>query len=328
MKYINDNNLLSTNQHGFLHHKSCVTNLIGTFDIISFSLASHQFIDVVYLDFAKAVDSVPHTRLMLKLKSFGINGKLLQWINSFLVSRKQRVTINNTSSDWVDVLSGVPQSSVLGPLLFILFTSDLAQLTKTSEVFADDTKLFSKTSSQTNFVDLQDRLHLVYEWSNTWLLKLNISKCCVIHYGKTNPMYSYFLQNNQGINESLRSSVKERDLGVIFTSNLKWSTYIQSVVSKFLQILGMLKRTFTIVNEKMALKLYKVPHLECAVSVWAPYLKTGVALVESVQRKATKWALNLRNLQYYERLKRLNLPSLEFRRLRCDLIQIFKLPII
>ncbi|XP_047146187.1 uncharacterized protein LOC124819047 [Hydra vulgaris] len=138
-------------------------------------------------------------------------------------------------------------------------------------------------------------------------------------------MYSYFMQNNQGINESLRSSIKERNLGVIFTSNPKWSTHIQSVISKSLQILGMLKRTFTIVDEKMALKLYKVcirPHLEYAVSVWALYLKTDVALVESVQRKATKWALNLRNPQYYERLKRLNLPSLEFRRLRYDLIQV------
>ncbi|XP_065639525.1 uncharacterized protein LOC136072283 [Hydra vulgaris] len=127
-------------------------------------------------------------------------------------------------------LSGVPQGFVLA-LLLILFTNNLAQLTETSEVFEDDNKLFTKPLSQTNFVDLQDRLRLVYEWSNTWLLKLRISKCCVIRYGKTNPMYSYFFQNNQGVNESLRSSIKERDLGVIFTSNLKRSLHIQPVVS-------------------------------------------------------------------------------------------------
>jgi hypothetical protein len=142
--YLYRNNLLATEQHGFVRSKSCTTNLIETLDFISSSLDNGISVDVILLDFAKAFDTVPHRRLLAKLKAYGFDGLTLKWIEAFLKNRRQRVVQGEIVSDWVEIFRGVPQGSVVGPLLFVLFINDLPrEILNVSKLYADDTKMLS-----------------------------------------------------------------------------------------------------------------------------------------------------------------------------------------
>ena len=137
--------LISKDQHGFIERKSCMTNLIETLDIVSESLNRGFSASVVFLDFLKAFDKVPHCLLLLKLKAYGFRGSLLRWLTCFLTGRMQRVVCGDSESDWTSVISGVPQGSVLGPLLFLIYINDMPELVRHfSKLFADDTKLIIK----------------------------------------------------------------------------------------------------------------------------------------------------------------------------------------
>ena len=136
-------NLFCDAQHGFVPGRSCMTQLLVTLELWSELLDSGAPIDVIYLDFRKAFDTVPHQRLIRKLKAYGITGKLLNWISDFLSGREQRVVVNGNLSSWASILSGIPQGSVLGPILFVVFINDLPDVVRSSvKIFADDTKLF------------------------------------------------------------------------------------------------------------------------------------------------------------------------------------------
>jgi len=139
---------------------------------------------VVYLDYRKAFDSVPHRRLIEKLKSFGIDGKLLKWMDDFLTSRTMKVGLRGTFSQLPEVLSGVPQGSVLGPLLFLLYVNELPSWIKCDmKMFADDTKLWCRIKTDAESVVLQADLDSLQSWSDTWQLKFNADKCKVMHIG-------------------------------------------------------------------------------------------------------------------------------------------------
>ncbi len=180
-KYLYDNCIITNKQHGFVKQKSCTTNLLETLDVISYSISNNKPVDVVYLDFAKAFDTVPHRRLLHKLDAYGIKGKLLDWIKSFLSSRKQRVVQSTYKSSWSNVLSGVPQGSVLGPLLFVLFINDLPEsILSCSKLYADDTKIITSISGDEDASLLPNDLNTAYDWSKTWLLEFNLQKCLVL----------------------------------------------------------------------------------------------------------------------------------------------------
>ena len=182
MNYLISNNLLNDSQHGFLPGRSAITCLLSYLENVTSSLDSSLCVDVMYVDFAKAFDSVPHQHLLVKLKSYGIDNPLLAWIASFLRDRKQCVQVNSVHSSWQRVVSGVPLGSVLGPFLFLIYVDDMDDVIRDAEIikYADDTKLylpFSPTSVETNISPLCSDLYHFQAWCNMWKLRVYFSKC-------------------------------------------------------------------------------------------------------------------------------------------------------
>ena len=324
MTFLENNNLISNQQHGFRSGRSCCTQLLELMEIWSELSDKGEAWDCIYLDFAKAFDRVPHRRLISKLRCLGINGNLLAWIDDFLTNRKQAVTINNVISNQRHVTSGIPQGSVLGPILFIVYINDLPdQIKSFIKIFADDTKLFNTIANLRDISAIQQDLDALYNWSVKWQLGFNATKCKVIHYGSNNMEANYYLN---GI--LLESTSKERDLGVIFDDKLKFSEHIGAITAKANSRLGIIKRTFSNLTPAIFVPLYKTlvrPLLEYCSPIWSPILKKDSIEIEKVQRRATKLVKQIVNLDYNERLHFLKLDSLHFRRRRTDLIQVFKI---
>jgi gas vesicle protein len=325
--YLNKNNLINKQQHGFVNNKACNTNLLETMDILTKLQSQKKNVDLLLLDFSKAFDKVAHRRLFIKLEAYGISGKLLKWLKSFLSNRRQRVILGEHVSDWLAVLSGVIQGSTLGPLLFILYINDLPDsVNNHAKLFADDTKLIAEINKDN---DLQNDINGVLDWTNTWLMRLNLDKCKVMHLGKRNPKINYTMKNyNNDLSTIIEKTESERDLGIQVSSNLKYNDQISIATSKANKMLGTLKRTFITRDKIIWKKLYTTyvrPHLEFAVGAWNPYLKKDINLIEKVQHRATKVSPAIQNLSYEQRLNTLKLTTLETRRIRGDLIQKYKI---
>ena len=326
-----ENNLLSQTQFGFIKGRSTVLQLLKVLDEWTESLQSGGQIDVIYTDFEKAFDKVPHKRLLSKLKSYKINGNIIKWIESFLLSRKQRVKINGVFSNWQNVLSGIPQGSVLGPLLFIIYINDLVEVCSQGSrlfLYADDAKIFKHISNDFDKVDLQSDLDSVKQWSDTWLLKLNEKKCKVISYGKE-PLdkTEYFI--NSGIEQyQLEKLEFINDLGIIFDTDLKFNIHINEKVKKAYSILGVINRNFKYMSKQTFILIYKSmvrSHLEYGNCVWSPTRIMDIEKLERVQKRATKMIFFDKQIGYEERLKSLNLPTLKYRRARGDMIETYKI---
>ena len=251
---------------------------------------------------------------------------------AFLHDRKQRVVLGEIISEWVEVKSGVPQGSVLGPLLFVIYINGLPDnLNTCCKMYADDTKLLARLRPGYLKEDaslLQQDIDRVHAWTETWLMRLNLDKCKLMHIGKNNPETTYTLKNyNNEDTFPIKVTNSERDLGVQITNNLKFSEQVNIATSKAFKMLGLLKSTFSHRGQDMWKRLYTTyirPQIEYAIPVWNPYLKADIARIEQVQRKATKVSHELRNLSYVERCSRLGLSTHADRRVRGDLIQKFK----
>uniref|UniRef100_A0A8C4XYG1 Reverse transcriptase domain-containing protein n=1 Tax=Gopherus evgoodei TaxID=1825980 RepID=A0A8C4XYG1_9SAUR len=279
---------------------------------------------MVYLDFQKAFDKVPHQRFLRKLSCHGIKGKVLSWIENWLKDREQRVGINGRFSEWRGVTSVVPQGSVLGPILFNLFINDLERgVNSEMAKFADDTKLLKIVKTKADCEELQKDLTKLSDWATKWQMKFKVDKCKVMHIGKNNPNYTY---NMMGAH--LATTSQEKDLGVIVDSSLKMSTQCAEAVKKANSMLGIIKKGIENKTENILLPLYKSmvhPHLEYCVQMLPPHLKKDILALEKVQKRATKMIRGLERVPYEERLKRLGLFSLEKRRLRGDMIEAYKM---
>jgi len=264
---------------------------------------------------------------LLKASSYGIQGNLLQWIRAFLKNRTQAVKVNGSSSSSFQVQSGVPQRSVLGPTLFVLFINDLPDVVQSIvKLYADDAKLYRAIRGPDDNKRLQDDLKELEEWSQRWQLKFNSKKCSMLRICPKNSNSDYCTYKIGS--EDLKWQTTEKDLGVLMDRSLTFQEEIGARIAKSNRIVATIRRTFTYLNADVMKTLFKAlvrPHLEYGAPVWSPTLKKDVDRLERVQRRATKMVPELRRLPYSERLKRLKLPSLAFRRLRGDMIETFKI---
>ncbi len=232
----------------------------------------------------KAFDTVPHQRLLHKLQGYHIKGKVHKWIQEFLTGRKQRVVINNTLSDQEAVISAVPQGSVLGPVLFLIFINDLPETIDASvRIFADDTKIFNRIDNRTDQIKLQENLSRLEQWAETWQMRFHPDKCKVLHIGKDLDEFAYTMTaNNQPV--ELEYTKEEKDLGVIIDNTLSFEQHCNTAITKANRILGIIRRSFKYMDKEVMLTLYKSlvrPHLEYCNTVWNPKLKRNIPILPS-----------------------------------------------
>ena len=318
---------ISKHQHGFVSGRSCLSNLLESLDSICDILAGGGTVDIFYLDFQKAFDTVPHNRLRIKLESYGICNKTLDVISDFLADRSFKVIVGNEKSENFPVTSGVPQGSVLGPLLFLLFINDLPEKVRNHvSLFADDLKMHGRSlEREFNQTDLDE----LYKWQLVWILTFNTrdNKCKVMHVGKNNPCNKYYLGDTL-----LPAVTSEKDLGVLYNNSLSWDDQIKSCVKKANAITAWICRTVISRSVDVMLPLYKTfvrPHLEYCVHVWSPLPSHGnwglILQLEDVQRSYTRMIDGIGTWTYEDRLKTLGLTTLLERRARGDLIETFKI---
>ena len=320
---------VSKTQHGFLSGKSCLSNLLHCFDKIDDILGNGDDVDILYLDFQKAFDTVPHHRLLHKLKIYGISGSTLAVISDFLTDRTFQVRVGDTLSDVYNVTSGVPQGSVLGPLLFLIYINDIPNgIRSFLLLFADDLKLITNANSPKA---TQHDLNVLQEWQEKWLLSFNTidSKCKVL------PVRMNGIENHNSyyLNGSLLPTIQsEKDIGINVDCSLKWDKHIQQNILKAKKCIGWVTRNVISRERDVMLNIYKSlvrPHLEYCVQLWNPVPKHGnwatVMELESVQRMFTRLIDGVGLMTYNERLSNLKLTTLIERRARGDLIEVFKI---
>ena len=232
--------------------------------------------------------------------------------------------MDGTKSTWRDVLSGIPQGSVIGPVLFVIFINDMPShvIHNFCKLFADDCKLFGNVKVDEENTVQHDLTNLV-DWSKRWQQPFNAKKCKVMHLGRNNPNHAYQMNGH-----TLENISSEKDLGVLIDDALKFHLQTAAATKKANQVLGVIKRTYQTRDTFTMSTLYKSmvrPHLEYGNLIWGPFYEGDKKLVESVQRRATKLIPELRERTYEERLQALDLPSLEYRRNRGDMIQCYKI---
>ena len=326
VSHLAQENLLSPKQYGFVSKRSTTTQLLSYLDKCTEIIADGKVVDSIYFDFAKAFDTVPHRRLLRKLDRYGIKGKVLQWIKGFLKNRRQLVKLNGVESIISSVVSGIPQGSVLGPLLFVIYINDLPEeVVSDVYLFADDTKILKQVNSRDDSLVLQKDIDNLERWSRDWLLKFHPDKCHVLTLGKFGNIkhaHLYVLGD-----EELEHVFTEKDLGVVIDSELTFAEHISEKVMKANRIAGLIRRSFSYLSPRLFRQLFTTfvrPHLEYAQAVWSPKLRKHVNLIERVQRRATKFIDGFKDLGYQERLRRLHLPTLEYRRTVCDMAEVYK----
>ena len=300
---------------------STTTNLLSSLRDWTISLSNHKSTHICYIDFQRAFDTISHTKLIQKLTSYGVSGNLLFWIKSFLTNRYQCVRINSSQSSNLPVISGIPQGSVLGPILFNIFINDISDNFSDdvrTQLFADDLKLYTDLDLTHTPNTLQIHLDHIQTWSAKWQLYISNNKCFHFTIGHENHPNTLILSNSIVPH---CSSIK--DLGVILDSSLKYKSHIMDISARAKQRAALIHRCFasrSIKNLTRAYTTYIRPMLEYATTVWSPSQIYLINTIESVQKQFTKRFPGLKNLTYEERLKLLGLQSLEHRRLIFDLV--------
>ena len=280
------------------------------------------------LDYAKAFDTINHSILLHKLKNFGIGGKVGKWISNFLLNRNQRVAINGFQSEPSQVISGVPQGTILGPVLFLIYIADITDKITHSKVasYADDSKVSKEIETEKDCESLQADTNKLYRWTSDNLMEFNTTKFAVLKIGPNCDLKNIKYTNPVG--EEIPEIDLAKDLGVYFNSSGDFTDHIKIKVSKSKQIGGYIMRTFLSRKPEIMITLLKslvLPIIDYSSVVWNPHTFQDIATIESVQRNYTSKLEGMSDINYYQRLKSLKLYSSERRRDRYNILYIFKI---
>jgi hypothetical protein len=290
LNHLEQHRVLTPLQHGFRSAHSCESQLLITAHNLMQARKNGTQLDIAILDFSKAFDTVPHERLLSKLEHYGIDGAILQWIRSFLTTRYQHVVVDGVQSEWVKVRSGVPQGTVLGPLLFLLHINDLPNnITSQARLFADDCLVYRPIKCLEDQLALQRDLDTLVNWADTWGMRFNPSKCNIMRISKT----SKPLERMYTMCGTVISQVQDaKYLGVNINENLTWSNHISKVCSKANSTLGFLRRNLRVCPEGLRETAYFAlvrSTLDYSCTIWDPYLKKDIQSLEKVQRRAARF---------------------------------------
>ncbi len=329
-RHLDHHKILGPENHGFrAKHSTESQLLLTTHDMLKFWDAGKQ-LDVAILDFSKTFDTVPHQRLLAKLDHYGVSGNVLNWVKSFLVERTQSVVVEGARSREEAVLSGVPQGTVLGPLLFILYINDLPSLVHQDtrcRLFADDCLVYRAIHSEEDQVILQQDLQNLERWAADWGMVFNPSKCSImsVHKGRNQLTHFYVL-----CGVVLKSTEQERYLGVILSHNLSWGPHIRKLKTRANQKLGFIRRNLRGCPDDLRRLAYISmvwSGLEYASTVWDPNLMKDINRLEKVQRRAVRWISSNYNPRdsVTDILKTLELDTLEERRRSSRLVFLYKI---
>ena len=328
MAHFSGNNLFAQNQFGFLPSRSTTLQMLSFMDTLTSAVEAGDEVDVIYTDLEKAFDKISHKKLLFKLERYGVHRMVIGWIGSYLSERGFQVRVGGDLSDSLPVTSGVPQGSVLGPLLFIIYINDIYTVCDNLFLFADDTKIYRVISKEEDCSKLQVDVNNVMDWFNRWQMKVNMNKCCALHVGGRHHLNKYQILDLDGAKYEIPVYYSFMDLGIIVDSDLKFKEHILSRVKKANMMLGVIVRNFRHLSDFAFVGLYKSlvrSQLEYGVQVWNPYRQGLIDAIEGVQRRATRVRQSCRGLPYQLRLEKLKLPTLCYRRKRADLILLYKL---
>lgn len=293
--HIEEKDIITTKQHGFRKRLSTTTQLLHVVHNAGESINDKLNYNMVSFDFTKAFDKVCHNMLINKLYDYNFPTEIILWIQQWLTGRSSVVMVNSGVSKSFEVTSGVPQGSVLGPLLFLLFIDDLTQNIKSDiRLYADDALLCKNIQSDDDALAFQQDIHNMYEWSRRNRMMFNISKCVHMELNHETPQY-HFCLNGQVIPQG--TSIKY--LGVTIDHKLKFSEHIGNIVKKGNQLLGMLTRCLNYANDKTKLVAFNAivrPTVEYASQVWSPQAKNRIIAIDRVQRKGIRWIYHLDKL--------------------------------
>ena len=292
--HLKKNGLLTPVQHGFRKSHSCESQLLTTLDDLYSSFdASHQT-DVGVLDFSRAFDTVPHQRLLGKLAHYGIQGNINRWIESFLTGRTMQVVVDGHTSSTAPVTSGVPQGTVLGPLLFLIHINDMPNvLTEGTKLrlFADDSLVYREIRSIHDQVILQKDLNSLQQWAEKWGMRFNASKCHIMNIARGKPMTKMY----ELCNQFLTTVKSAKYLGVIVSDDLQWEEHIQAVTNKANSMLHLIARNLRRcprVSKVLAYTTLVRPRLEYSCSVWDPHKNCEVDRLEIINKRAARVVYN------------------------------------
>ena len=328
MKFLDANNILNDSQHGFRAKRSTETQLLITVNDLAKNVDQSSTISIAILDFSKAFDKVPHQRLLSKLSSHGIHSNLLSWFESFLSGRIQQVLCDGETSDPKPVISGVPQGTVLGPLLFLLYVNDLPDnIQSTVRLFADDCLVYRNINNNDDNLILQDDLDKLEIWQNKWQMNFNPSKCYILNINnkKQHTPYNFSL-----CNKILENVSNHPYLGVEIDNKLRWDKHINKVTKKANSILGLIKRNLKNCPLEVKTVAYKSlvrPILDYGSTVWDPHFQCDIDKLESVQRRSARFctADYSRFSSVTSMLEKLEWPQLKKRRENMRLTMLYKI---
>ena len=327
--YLELYNKFDPQQHGSRAGRSTLSQLLQHQDEILSALEEGANLDCIYLDFSKAYDKVDHGILLHKLKAMGISGKLGRWIMNFLLERRQQVLVNGSKSSISFLRSGVPQGSVLGPMLFLIFIGDISKgVSANTLVYVDDSKVKDKIETEEDVSRLQENLDKIYQWERTNNMKFNGDKFLILRYGRNHEIKEdtcYFTEDMEYIIEEVDSC---RDLGVTMENSAKFEIHIEKVCKKVRQKCGWVLRTFYSRDQHFLRHMFNTliqPHIDYCSQLWSPQEGPQLDKIEKLLKNFTAKIPSLKLLPYWERLKCLRMNSEQRRLERYKVIYVWKI---